>query len=49
MWGLIGVWGSGFLGAALGSGDEEIVTGTTAGSIGNTASRSRGGMGRGAF
>lgn len=28
MWGLVGIWGSGFLGAAVGNGEEEIVTST---------------------
>jgi fusion and transport protein UGO1 len=26
MWGLAGIWGAGYLGAAIGGGDEEIVT-----------------------
>lgn len=28
MWGLAGIWGAGFLGAAMGNGEEEIVTST---------------------
>ncbi|KAL1970866.1 hypothetical protein VTN77DRAFT_2700 [Rasamsonia byssochlamydoides] len=29
MWGLAGIWGAGFLGAALGGGEEDIVTSTS--------------------
>lgn len=28
MWGLAGIWGAGFLGAAMGNGEDEIVTST---------------------
>lgn len=28
MWGLAGIWGAGFLGAAMGNGEDEIVAST---------------------
>lgn len=33
MWGLAGIWGAGFLGAAVGGGEEDIVTSTSASGI----------------
>lgn len=31
MWGLVGVWGAGLMGAAMGNGEEQMVTSTTPG------------------
>ncbi|EEP78999.1 conserved hypothetical protein [Uncinocarpus reesii 1704] len=42
MWGIVGIWGSGFLGALLGSGEDEILTGSGStmglGSVGSRTS-----------
>ncbi|GAD97359.1 hypothetical protein AOR_1_992134 [Paecilomyces variotii No. 5] len=41
MWGLAGVWGAGFLGAAMGGGEEEIVTSTAASGMSPVSARGR--------
>ncbi|PGH27195.1 hypothetical protein AJ80_01152 [Polytolypa hystricis UAMH7299] len=52
MWAIVGVWGSGFLGAMVSSGDEEVLmSGSAAGrmSMGSSSARGGGGTSRAAF
>ncbi|PGH12980.1 hypothetical protein AJ79_03953 [Helicocarpus griseus UAMH5409] len=51
MWALVGVWGSGFLGTALGAGDDEMVTGPGGARMALESAGGRGGGAgaRGAF
>ncbi|KAK2778371.1 mitochondrial fusion and transport protein ugo1 [Emmonsiellopsis sp. PD_33] len=50
MWALVGVWGSGFLGTALGAGDDEMIPGPAGARMAmETAGGRSGGSSRGAF